>query len=210
MLDNTAEDSHWNDFYRENDVKTMPWFLNKLDHDMLNEISSKNLNQGKFLDLGTGPGTQAMQLINFGFEVTGSDISQSAIDKAKQQYSEPNYVVDNILKSKFPDDEFDFIFDRGVFHTLEKEQIPSYLEQIKRILKKNGLLFLKCMSKEEKGIPTGRGPTLYSQIQIKEFFEKDFEIESIKDSLFFGEVAGPYKAIFTVLRNKKIKIYDLP
>jgi ubiquinone/menaquinone biosynthesis C-methylase UbiE len=204
ILDDAAKDSsYWDDIYRENDVKTMSWFLDKLDHDVLNEIRSKNLNQGRFLDLGTGPGTQAMHLVTFGFEVTGSDISQSAIDKAKQQYSEPNFVVDNILRSKFPDDEFDFILDRGVFHTLEKEQIPSYLEQIKRILKENGLLFLKCMSKEEKGIPQGRGPTLYSQAQVRAFFEKDFEVESIKDSLFFGEVAVPYKAIFTVLRNKK-------
>ena len=206
VLDNTLKGfSYWDDYYKECDVKTLPWFLGELDHDVLGEIKSKNLNKGKFLDLGTGPGSQANQLATFGFEVTGSDISPSAIEKARQQYSGPKFVVDNILNSKFSDDEFDFIFDRGIFHVFEKDQLSSYLSQIKRILKKNGLLFFKCMSIEEKNIHPGRGPTPYSHSQINEFFEKDFEIDSIKDSLFLSEFLGPHKAIFAVMKNKKIE-----
>ncbi|MBI1662851.1 MAG: class I SAM-dependent methyltransferase [Nitrosopumilus sp.] len=36
------------------------------------------------MDLGTGPGTQALELSKIGFKVTGTDISQSAIEKAKK------------------------------------------------------------------------------------------------------------------------------
>jgi SAM-dependent methyltransferase len=203
-LNSTSKELHdWDDYYKENDVQTMPWFLEKLDHDVLNEINSKALKKGKFLDLGTGPGTQAKQLSSLGFDVIGSDLSQSAIEKAKKLYSEPQFVVDDILNSKFSDNEFDYIFDRGIFHIFEKNQLSSYLSQIKRILKENGLLFLKCMSVDEKNIPDGAGPTLYSQDQIKEFFENDFEIETTKDSLFYGASSEFYKAIFTVLKNKK-------
>jgi len=62
----------------------------------------------------------------------------------------------------------------------------------------------KCMSVDEKNIPKGAGPNLYSQEQVKEFFQNDFEIETMKDSLFYGNSSGSFKAIFTVLRNKKI------
>ena len=55
-----------------------------LDHDLENELKSKNYGSGNFLDLGTGPGTQALQLSKFNFKVTGTDISQSAIEKAKK------------------------------------------------------------------------------------------------------------------------------
>ena len=202
-MDNTAKElDNWDDYYKKNDVHTMPWFLEKLDHDMLNEINSKTLKEGRFLDLGTGPGTQAKQLSSLGFDVIGSDLSQSAIEKAKKLYLEPRFVVDDILNSKFPDNEFDYIFDRGIFHVFEKNQLPSYLSQIKRILKKNGLLFLKCMSVDEKNIPDGARPNLYSQEQIKEFFQGDFEIETMKDSLFYGYASGSFKAIFTVLKRK--------
>ena len=139
----TKELDDWDDYYRENDVQTMPWFLEKLDHDILHEINSKALKEGRFLDLGTGPGTQAMQLSSLGFDVIGSDLSQSAIEKAKKLYSEPQFVVDDILNSNFSDNEFDYIFDRGIFHIFEKNKLPSYLSQVKRILKENGLLFLK-------------------------------------------------------------------
>ena len=73
--------------------------------------------------MGTGPGTQANHLSSLGFDVIGSDLSQSAIEKAKKLYSEPQFVVDDILNSKFSDDEFDYIFDRGIFHVFEKNQL---------------------------------------------------------------------------------------
>ena len=152
-MDNNAKElDDWDDYYKNNDVNTMPWFLEKLDHDVSNEINSKTLKEGRFLDLGTGPGTQSKQLSSLGFDVTGSDLSQSAIEKAKKLYSEPEFVVDDILNSKFSDNEFDYIFDRGIFHIFDKNQLDSYLSQIKRILKKNGLLFLKCMSIDEKNL----------------------------------------------------------
>ena len=179
----------------------MPWFNE--DHDVKNEIKSRNLSKGKFLVLGIGPGTQAMQLATLEFNVTGSDLSQSAIDKAKQLYSEPHYVVDDILNSKFSDNEFDFIFDRGIFHIFEQEPRPVYLSQFKRILKENGILFLKCMSIDEKNLPEGKRPFKYSKEQIKQFFGKYFEIESISNTLFFGTVAPPPKSIFAVIKNKK-------
>ena len=50
----------------------------------------------------------------------------------------------------------------------------------------------------------GKGPNLYSQEQIKEYFQHDFAIETMKDPLFCGNVSGSFKSIFTVLRNKKI------
>ncbi len=198
-----SELNDWENYYKENDVKTMPWFLEKLDHDVQNEINSKGRKEGKFLDLGTGPGTQAKHLASLGFDVVGSDLSQSAIEKAKKLYSEPEFVVDNILDSNFADNEFDFIFDRGIFHVFEESQLSSYLSQVRRILKQNGLLFLKCMSVDEKSIPKGQGPNLYSQNQITEFFKNDFEIQTIKNSEFEGETSGKYKAIFAVLKNKK-------
>jgi len=202
-LDETKEFPSWDDYYKENDVEKMPWYEKDLDLDLKEEIELKELKEGKFLDLGTGPGTQAAQLAKFGFNVTGSDLSQSAVDRAKKLYPSPLYVTDDILNSKFPDDEFDFILDRGVFHVFEPEQRPTYLSHIKRILKENGILFLKCMSIEEKDLPGDKGPFKYSKGQIKEFFENGFEIESIKDTVYYGTINPLPKSLFVVMKNKK-------
>ncbi len=140
----------WDSFYKENKVEEMPWYEKNLDSDLEYQIKSINLTKGKFLVLGTGPGTQAIQLAKLGFESTGADISKNAIDKAKQLSSDVNFVVDDILNSTFPDDSFDYILDRGCFHVFDPELREKYLNQIKRILKDNGILFLKVMSIEER------------------------------------------------------------
>ena len=202
-LDETKEFPSWDDYYKENDVEKMPWYEKDLDLDLKEEIELKNLHSGKFLDLGTGPGTQAMQISNLGFDVTGSDLSNSAIERAKKLYPNTSYIVDDILNSKFLDNAFDYILDRGVFHIFEQEKIPDYLRQIKRILKKNGILFLKCMSVEEKNLEDEKGPFLYSKKQIKEIFENNFEIESIRDSVYYGTIKPLPKSLFVVMKNKK-------
>jgi ubiquinone/menaquinone biosynthesis C-methylase UbiE len=113
----------------------MPWYNEKLDFDLEEKLNVMQLNDGIFLDLGTGPGTQAMQLAKKGFDVIGSDISETVIKRNKINYENkyPNikFVIDNILNSDFKDNYFDYIFDRGCFHLFPGEDREKYYNQIK-------------------------------------------------------------------------------
>ena len=192
----------WDEYYKKTNVEEMPWYEKNLDHDLENEIISKNLNTGSFLDLGTGPGTQAVQLTKYNFGITATDISQNAIDKAKKLSNEVNFVVDNILDSKLSDKKFDFILDRGIFHIFGISQRPQYVKQIKRILKDNGILFLKCMSVEEKNLSNNDMPHKLSKQEIMDSFNVDFDIQRIDDSEFCGALEFYPKALFAVLKKK--------
>jgi len=192
----------WDDYYKQTDVEVMPWYEKNLDQDVENEINSNNYNTGEFLDLGTGPGTQALQLSKYDFRVTGTDISQSAIDKAKKLSKDVNFLVDDVLNSKLSDKTFDFILDRGIFHNFDISQRPQYLKQIKRILNENGILFLKCMSVKEKNIPDNDMPHKLSNQDIFDSFNADFDILKIKDSEFRGALEFYPKALFAVLKKK--------
>ncbi len=202
-LENFKENfTGWENYYKETKVEAMPWYEKNLDHDLENEIKSKNLNIGHFLDLGTGPGTQALQLTKRNFEVTATDISPSAIDNAKKLSSEIHFLVDDILNSKLSDKEFDFIFDRGIFHLFDVSQRPQYVRQVKRILNDNGILFLKCMSVDEKNLPDNDMPHKLSKQEITDSFSDDFDIQKIDDSVFQGSLELCPKALFAVLRKK--------
>ena len=192
----------WDDYYKETNVEEMPWYEKNLDQDIENEIKSNNYNTGNFLDLGTGPGTQALQLSKYGFEVTGTDISQSAIDKAKKLSNGINFLVDDILNSNLPDKKFNFIFDRGIFHVFDISQRPQYVKQIKRILNDGGILFLKCMSIEEKNLPNNDMPHKLSKQEITNYFNEDFDVQRINDSVFGGTLESEPKALFAVLKKK--------
>ena len=199
LPDNKKEFPDWDVYYKQNNVETMPWYEKNLDLDMVEEIEF--LEKGEFLDLGTGLGTQAIELAKKGFKVTGSDVSPSAIEKAKLSASNVNFVIDDILNSEFESESFDYILDRGCFHVLSVDERETYLSQIKRILKKNGMIFLKCMSKNEKNIPEDKGPHKFYKEEIINYFENDFDIKKSKDTVYYGTLKPLPKALFFVMKK---------
>ena len=190
----------WNDLYR-NDVKTMPWYNENLDADLENEIKKRRIARGRFLDIGTGPGTQAIQLAKMGFNATGTDLSENAIQKAKKLDVKTNFMVDNILDSRLEKNSFDYILDSGCFHVLSRDKWNQYCKTIHYILDKNGLFFLKCFSvKEEKLV---YGPYRFSEQDIRNIFGKDFVIESIIETVYHGTLDPFPKALFAVMSKKE-------
>lgn len=203
MTENKKEFPDWDLFYKQNNVESMPWYEKNLDLDVSEEIQT--LKKGDFLDLGTGPGTQAAELAKRGFIVTGSDISKSAIEKAKLVIKNVNFEMDDILNSKFVSGSFDYILDRGCFHVLPVEDRKTYLSQIRRILKKDGLIFLKCMSKDEKNLSDDKGPHKFFKNEIIQYFQNDFDIKRSKDTVYYGTLKPLPKALFFVMK-KSVKV----
>ncbi|TRZ79184.1 MAG: class I SAM-dependent methyltransferase [Nitrosopumilales archaeon] len=189
----------WNDIYKQ-DVSSMPWYNERLDSDLEHAIKQRKITKGRFLDLGTGPGTQAIQLGKIGFTVTGTDLSDNAIQKAKKLDAKINFLVDDILDSKLEKSSFDYILDRGCFHVLPNDKWYQYAKTIQKILDKDGLFFLKCFSiKEEK---LTYGPYRFSIPDIQGIFGKDFVIETIIDTVYQGTLDPYPKALFAVMRKK--------
>lgn len=196
-------DDDWDDFYTEVEVEDLPWFTKRLDFDLQIELKNRDLRKGRFLDLGTGVGTQAIALTKIGFDVTGADISEVAIEKAKNRSNKINFVIDDILNTQLPDDSFDFIFDRGIFHLFDESDRKQFVNQIKRILNDDGLYFLKCMSLEEPEFADSNAPYRFSKQQIIDTFSADFEIEKIKPSIFeASNLDYNPRAWFAVMQKK--------
>ena len=184
----------------------MPWYNENLDSDLQEELDKGKISVDdgkKFLDVGTGPATQAIMLSKRGFTVVGSDLSEAAINRARKKYpNDPsvNFIVDDILNARFKDDEFDYIFDRGCFHVLSPSDRNKYINKIHQILKKqNGMLFLKCFSDKE---PRQEGPYKFSQDEIRDLFGKSFKIHSIEETVYQGTLDPLPKALFVVMTNK--------
>jgi len=190
----------WDEYYKNEKIEKMPWYNENLDLDLEDELNAMHLNNGIFLDLGTGPGTQAMELAKKGFDVIGSDISGTVIERNKimyeTQYHNIKFVVDNILYSDFKENYFDYIFDRGCFHVFSEDR-PKYYNQIKRILKQKGILFLKCFSIDE---PMKDCPYRFSQNDIHNIFSKNFHINVIKKTVYQGTLDPLPKALFSVMK----------
>jgi len=127
----------WETMYQHQAVEAMPWFYPELDDDLRQALDQLGLRSGSALDLGTGPGTQALQLARRGFDVTATDISEAAIrlarEKAEAQGLAISWQQDDILATCLTQ-QFDLIFDRGCFHVLPPERRQDYASIIAGLL----------------------------------------------------------------------------
>ncbi len=149
----------------------MPWFYPELDDDLKQALEALGVQGGNALDLGTGPGTQAIQLARRGFDVTAVDIAESAIRLAQERVEAQGLAItwqqDDILATRLTQ-QFDLILDRGCFHVLAPEQRQRYVDTAAALLKAGGHLFLKCFSRLQPG---EQGPHRFTPEQIREIFE---------------------------------------
>jgi ubiquinone/menaquinone biosynthesis C-methylase UbiE len=195
----------WNNLYSNQKVEAMPWYNEQLDSDLEEELERRKVSRSRILDLGTGPATQVIQLAKRGLEVTGSDVSEAAINRAKDVYGHKNknmeisFIVDDILNSKMEDKMFDYVFDRGCFHVLPIEKRPVYISEINRILDDKGILFLKCFSTKE---PRQQGPYKFSENEVRQLFGNGFTIISVKDTVYQGTLNPLPRALFVVMNKR--------
>ncbi len=143
-----------------------------------------------------------MNLARRGFDVVGTDISPSAIKKARAAAKTAGlsieFRVDDILASKLPAGFVDVIMDRGVFHVLPPEKRSAYANTVHRILRPRGWLLLKCFSDKQPGT---FGPYRIAAKELRGYFAKKFEILSIANSTFQGTLKPNPKALFATFRR---------
>ena len=193
----------WEGLYATSEVESLPWYTPDLDPDIERALTAHSTMGKRILDLGTGPATQAMNLAKRGFEVLGTDISPSAILKAKASAKAAGlsieFRVDNILESKLPPKSADLIVDRGVFHVLPPEERHVYVETVHRVLRPGGWLFLKCFSDKEPGT---YGPYRIATKELRGYFRDTFEVVSIVDTVFDGTLKPNPKALFATFHRR--------
>lgn len=193
----------WEGLYATSDVASLPWYTPYLDKDFERALTTNRLGGKRILDLGTGPATHAMNLAKRGFDVIGTDISPSAVKKAKAAAKAAGlaieFRVDDILDSKLEANLVDVIMDRGVFHVLPPEERAVYVAAVHRILRPKGWLLLKCFSDKEPGT---FGPYRIAAKDLRGYFRDTFEIVSLVDTVFEGALKPNPKALFAIFRLK--------
>jgi 2-polyprenyl-3-methyl-5-hydroxy-6-metoxy-1,4-benzoquinol methylase len=191
----------WETLYQDQNVESMPWFNPNLDPDLEQALTKLNLSTSAVLDLGTGPGTQAMALAERGFKVTATDLSATAIQKAQAIAKEKGLDIvwkqDDILNSNL-DQKFDIVFDRGCFHVFPPERRQDYVRVVDSLIKPKGYLFLKCFSHLET---REGGPYRFTPKEIKEIFGGRFNVLSVEDTVYQGTLDPFPRALFSILKH---------
>ncbi|MGV8131729.1 MAG: methyltransferase domain-containing protein [Candidatus Pacearchaeota archaeon] len=124
------------------------------------------------LDAACGEGFGSDFMALHAKEVYGIDISKEAVSFAKNKYIRKNlkYKVGSVVKLDFPDHFFDVVVSfETIEHVGPKEQ-AAFLKEIKRVLKKNGILIISTPDKAYYSDLNN----FKNKYHIKEFCKEEF------------------------------------
>lgn len=144
------------------------------------QTKSKRLET--LLDIGCGDGRDSVYFFNKGLKVTAVDFSISGIKKLKLQNPKINSILSDIRKVKFKENYFDVIYAHLSLHYFDDKTTDKIFNNLHHILKKNGLLFVKCKSIDDALFGKGQkiGENIYKKGHTRHFFSKEYMAEKLK------------------------------
>ncbi|MGW1052121.1 class I SAM-dependent methyltransferase [Streptomyces sp. NPDC002521] len=164
----------WDGFYADRD-RPVPFFAAKPDENLVSYLDRGLITPGRALDLGCGPGRNALQLAARGFHVDAVDLSPTAIAWAEERARETGadtergggvrargavrfHCGDAFASTTGTEGTtdglrgpYDLVYDSGCFHHLPPHRRISHLALLDRVLAPGGHFALTCFAAGRMG-----------------------------------------------------------
>ncbi|WP_412077492.1 class I SAM-dependent methyltransferase [Streptomyces xanthophaeus] len=160
------------------DPYTVPWNFVPLETDVLERLLAGTPPGSRVLDLGCGYGKNARQLIPLGYRVAGSDISASAVARARRLLGPGvELSVADATALPWPDASFDAALDIGCLHCMPAEDRPAAVRELARVLTPEGVLYSRMFR-----------PRPAQWLAAQPFHTTDFGLEAGAAAALLGSV----------------------
>ena len=202
--------------YRKIPLHEIPWNIETPPNILVELVDSGKVKPCKTIDLGCGTGNYAIYLASVGFDVTGIDISPTAIkiakENAKKKGIKCNFLVADVLGNlNEVKEKFDFAYDWELLHHIFPDKRRIYVENVHRLLNPEGKYLSVCFSEKDaefsgsgKYRKTRLNTVLYfsSEDELRELFGSYFKIEELKTIRIRGKPTS-HLANFAFMKRRK-------
>lgn len=218
----------WDQYYADRD-RPVPFFVNKPDEHLAQYVESGLLAPGRVLDLGCGPGRNAVFLASRGFRVDAVDLSPDAIawtgDRAREAAAEVGLHCGDAFR--LTRDElagpYDLVVDSGFFHHLPPHRRISYLRMLDRVLSVGGHLVLAAFAAWAPGsgspVPDAKlyregklyGGLAYTPQDLRWIFEglTEVEVRALREQPADSPYYGPPFLLGGLFRREEGPLLEL-
>lgn len=179
-----------------------PWETGRVDRHLRATVEGGIVEPCRVLEVGCGSGSDSVWLASRGFEVTGVDISPTAIEMARSRAKEAN-VGPTLAVGSFPSgaDPFDLVYDCGCFHTLDGSwDRTAFVANIARRLSTEGQ-WLSILGSTD-GPSRDHGPPRRSALDIAAAVEPHLEILSLLTEIYDADTPTPARAWIMLARKR--------
>lgn len=141
-----------------------------------NEIAEfkKYLPNGKIIEVGSGGGRDAKDLINAGYDYIGTDVSKGLLNVARENNPGVIFVKSSVYDLAYPNNSFDGFWASAVLLHIPKDRINEALVRLHSIVKSGGIGFIS--------VKQGKGQKLEAEdAQIGKMHERLFSYYSLNE-----------------------------
>ncbi|NCQ34556.1 class I SAM-dependent methyltransferase [bacterium] len=194
----------WEQRYTDGDL---PWDTGEPDGHLRGVIEHHDLAPCRALEIGCGTGTNAIWLAQQGFDVTGMDLSPTAIASAEAKRAtlgvRCGLVAGDFLTDDLPRAPYEFVYDRGCFHIFDDVQARAgFASRVGELLAPEGVWHSLIGSTD--GPPRDAGPPRRSAAAIIAAIEPHFEILELTSTSFDRERHSEARAWVLVARRRVV------
>ncbi|UCD20566.1 MAG: methyltransferase domain-containing protein [archaeon] len=190
------------------------WTNKEIPEQLIKLIETGKIRPGKALDVGCGEGYHSIYLAKKGFEVTGIDLSEKAIEYAKSNAKKVGvnikFIAMDATNLEKLNEKFDFVLGWGFLHCIPSKKRKKYVEEIQNLLNPKGkYLSISFNEKDEKFGGSSQGERVVPKgskaiIGTKIYFAS---LEELK------ELFSPYfriieSKIFKKMRGGKLNVWN--
>jgi len=168
----------------------------------------------KVLDCGAGGNCPPLSLFfENGYLTHGIEFSSKQLEEANKYASEKNQSLNieqgDMRELKFENESFSFVYSfNSVFH-MKKEEVEKSMNEMKRVLKQNGLLFVNFLTISDFRCGEGGalGENQYEQIEDGDAIIHSYFEEREPDKYFEGMkiLHKEIRVIERIYEGEKIK-----
>ena len=201
-----AKEEQFKEYYT---ARTTPWDLARPDFNLIDTVTKTPIEACSALNVGCGTGQDSIWLAQHGFLATGVDVSEIALEKARdnafEAKAECTLLLHDFLEREVPGTPFGFVFDRGCFHLFDSHEVRKrFAERTAHHLEEGGLWLSIIGSADEppRGPDPLAGPPRLSARDVVADVEPYFKILSLKASHFESDRSTPPRAWACLMRKR--------
>ena len=186
VSDYDRDSTYWNSYYaaRKNSELKPSQFARFFMH----EIPTLAAGKLDLLEIGCGNGRDSLYFLSAGFNVTGIDASEYAVNCLRQRtgaYTNAIFVCDDFVTCKvIYQRQFDYIYSRFTLHAINAKQQTELFGNIAGALKQDGQLFIEARTIHDELYGRGKQVAEHAFIfndHYRRFVDKDAVADELCD-----------------------------